>query len=348
MNRVLLGSGLAGVLALSGATVAQDKTPADAAKLLTPAAALNLRSISDLQFSPDGARVAFVLTEPPKAERRARHIWVYDKKAGAVRQFTFSPKDESSPRWSADGKQLAFLSNRDEQQQIYIMRADGGEAAALTKGKRSVRSFAWSPDGKQIAYTAVFSNENYSAIYRKASDGSGQEELLYKHTPGSAVFITDWSVDGRLCFWSGDVIYALPVDGDRKPVVLFSGFGARGGRFSPDGRYLAYSSNPSGRFETYVAPLDNPAQKPLQMSKDGALGGIFWRQDSKELYFMALVGLAPNGVMVVDLTVGPELQAGTPRLLFRPAVNSPAQLSNIATRDAERFVFLTQPPAPAR
>src|SRR5208283_4112804 len=57
-------------------------------------------------------------------------------------------------RWSPDGKQLAFLSNRDDQQQIYVMRTDGGEAAALTKGKRSVRSFGWSPDGKQIAFLA--------------------------------------------------------------------------------------------------------------------------------------------------------------------------------------------------
>src|SRR5271170_4616558 len=154
MNRLILHSGFFGILALAATTIAQEKPAADTAKLLTPEASLNLRSISDLQFSPDGARVAFVVAEPPKGERRARHIWLYEKKSGAVRQFTFSAKDESSPRWSPEGKQLAFLSNRDEQQQIYAMRADGGEAAALTKGKRSVHSFAWSPDGKQIAYLA--------------------------------------------------------------------------------------------------------------------------------------------------------------------------------------------------
>src|SRR5580700_8417661 len=147
MNRFMLGSGLVGILALSGIAVAQEKTATDAAKLLTPEASLNLLSISDLQFSPDGARVAFVVAEPPKGERRARHIWIYQKESGAVRQFTFSAKDETSPRWSPDGKQVAFLSNRDEQQQIYVMRADGGEAAALTKGKRSVSNIAWSPDG---------------------------------------------------------------------------------------------------------------------------------------------------------------------------------------------------------
>ncbi|MGC0775393.1 MAG: S9 family peptidase, partial [Candidatus Acidiferrum sp.] len=133
---------------------AQQTSSANSAKLLTPEASLNLRAISDLQFSPDGTRVAFVVMEPPKAERRARHIWLYDKTTGAVRQITFSAKDESSPRWSPDGKRLAFLSNRDNQQQIYVMRMDGGEAAAVTKGKRSVHSFAWSPDGKQIAFLA--------------------------------------------------------------------------------------------------------------------------------------------------------------------------------------------------
>jgi len=154
MNRFVFGIGFLGGLALSGAAIAQEKPAADAAKLLTPEAALSLRSISDLQFSPDGLRVAFVVTEPPKGERRARHIWLYEKTSNSARQFTYSAKEESSPRWSPDGKQLAFLSNRDEQQQIYVMRIDGGEAAALTKGKRSISNFVWSPSGKQIAFLA--------------------------------------------------------------------------------------------------------------------------------------------------------------------------------------------------
>jgi dipeptidyl aminopeptidase/acylaminoacyl peptidase len=154
MNRFLSACALFVLAILAKPLIAQEAAKADAPKLLTPEASLNLRSISDLQFSPDGARLAFVVTEPPKGEHRDRHIWLYEGQSGAIRQFTYSAKTESFPRWSSDGKQVAFLSDRDDQQQIYVMRADGGEAAALTKGKRSVQSFAWSPDGKQIAFLA--------------------------------------------------------------------------------------------------------------------------------------------------------------------------------------------------
>src|SRR5262249_32070363 len=70
------------------------------------------------------------------------------------RQLTFSPKSETSPRWSPDGRTLAFLSDRDERKQVYLMSMDGGEAKAFTTGKRAVSSFAWSPDGKTIAFLA--------------------------------------------------------------------------------------------------------------------------------------------------------------------------------------------------
>ena len=132
-------------------------------KVLTAEASLNLRTVADLQFSPDpstslgasGGRLAFVVTEPAKGTERLRHIWIYDGASGVARQFTFSAKSEIAPRWSPDGKLLAFLSNRaEDQQQVFLMRADGGEGRAVTKGKRSVKVFEWSPDGKSIAFLA--------------------------------------------------------------------------------------------------------------------------------------------------------------------------------------------------
>ena len=123
--------------------------------LLTPDAAINIHFLTDLQLSPDGTHLTFVVSEAPKGEQRAQHIWMYDKKTDAVRQFTYSKKSETSPRWSPDGSQLAFLSNRgSDEQQIYLMNSSGGEAAARTKGKSNIKSFAWSKDGKYIAYIA--------------------------------------------------------------------------------------------------------------------------------------------------------------------------------------------------
>jgi dipeptidyl aminopeptidase/acylaminoacyl peptidase len=182
MNRCLSACALLVLATLAKPLAAQEPQKAEVPKLLTPDASLNLRSISDLQFSPDGSRLAFVVSEPPKGERRARHIWLYDKPSGAIRQFTYSAKAETSPRWSPDGKQLAFLSNRSEEQQLYVMRADSGEASALTKGKRSVQSFAWSPDGKQIAYLAPDAKSEAEEKKEKDKDDAHVADKDDKHS----------------------------------------------------------------------------------------------------------------------------------------------------------------------
>jgi dipeptidyl aminopeptidase/acylaminoacyl peptidase len=125
-----------------------------AGKPLTPEALLSLRHLSSLEFSPDGARVAFVVAEPSKGDQRSSHIWIFDVSSGSFRQLTYSEKSESSPKWSPDGKSLAFLSNRDTNQQIYLLSMTGGDAAPLTKGKRGISRFSWSHDGKMIAFLA--------------------------------------------------------------------------------------------------------------------------------------------------------------------------------------------------
>jgi len=81
MNRSLVASALSALAAFAAPILAQEPPKAGAPKLLTPDASLNLRGISDLQFSPDGNRLAFVVMEPAKGERRARHIWIYEKQS---------------------------------------------------------------------------------------------------------------------------------------------------------------------------------------------------------------------------------------------------------------------------
>ncbi len=122
--------------------------------ILTPEQTLNIKRIGDLQISPDETRIAMVVTEPVKGTSSNRDIWILNMKSGKTIRFTASEKSDNRPRWSPDGKILAFLSGRTDKTQIHAIRADGGEAEALTDSKTGVQSFEWSPDGKKIVYMA--------------------------------------------------------------------------------------------------------------------------------------------------------------------------------------------------
>ena len=283
MKCSLLRIGLLFVLAIGGTARAQEKAAdAGTAKLLTPEASLTLRTISDLQFSPDETRVAFVVTEPPKGDRRARHIWLYDKKSGSVRQFTFSPKDESAPRWSPDGKLLAFLSNRDEQQQVYVLRMEGGEASAVTRGKRGVQNFAWSPDGKQIAFLAPDAKTDSEEKKDKDKDDAHLVDKEDKHArlwlltlaTSEAKALTDakWEVSEIAWLPAGDRIVVSATDhpeSDEETHRIFSVAVADGSRkllLAPHGPFSDLRVSPDGMTVSFVGcRVDGPVPHDLML-----------------------------------------------------------------------------------
>lgn len=282
MNRFLLSAGLLGTLALPLTIAGQQKLSEPSTKLLTPETALNLRSISDLNFSPDGMRVAFVVTEPSKGEQRARHIWLYDKKSGAVRQFTFSAKDETFPRWSPDGRQLAFLSNREDQQQLYVMQADGGEAAAVTKGKRSVRGFAWSPDGKRIAFLAPDAKTDAEEKKEKDKDDArvvdkeDKQPRLWLLTvaTGETRALSDpkWNTSEVGWLTTGDRVVVSATDhpeSDQETHRIFSISIPDGSRrliFAPHGPFHDLQVSPDGLTVSYIGSrVDGPVPHDLML-----------------------------------------------------------------------------------
>lgn len=115
-----------------------------------------LESVTDPKISPDGTQVLFVRTMMDEEENTyIGHLFHGDLATGKITQWTHGKERVSSPQWSEDGSQVAFLSTRDEKKQLYAMPASGGEARALTDFERGVNAFRWSPDGKKIWFDAL-------------------------------------------------------------------------------------------------------------------------------------------------------------------------------------------------
>ncbi|MBZ5701233.1 MAG: S9 family peptidase [Acidobacteriia bacterium] len=322
---------LLALAALAGTLPAQEKSPARALPPLTPEAALNLRTLSDLQFSPDGARLAVVVTEPPKGEGRAHHIWVLDKATSALRQFTFSAKSETSPRWSPDGSALAFLSNREEFAQIYLLRAGGGEAAPLTKGKRNITSFAWSPDGKQLAFLAPDAKSDAEEKREKdkddarAVDKDDKRARLWLLNVASgetrALTAANWQVSEVVWHPAGDalliaatdhpesdqetqrILAVSATDGTMKQIAAPRGpFGNL--RVSPNGGILGYigcREDGPAPHDLLLQPLAGGAARNLTgASLDRAVFDYRWRPDG------GILAVAADGFRTIFAAVTPQ------------------------------------------
>jgi hypothetical protein len=275
------------------------------------------------------------------------------------------------PMLSPDGTRVAVQGTGTGN--IWTFDVASGKRTPVTTVTSPGGSPIWSRDGSQVAYVSERGGD-LVGIYRKAWDGSGNEEQLFQDsTPGGGGVLTDWSTDGKfLTFFNtgAGVLLVVPLSGnnalERKAIDwLRDEYYVLHGLFSPDSRYMAYRSNEfktneeidAGIFDVYVRPFD--AAKPeapaggataVRVSTAGALGMIFWRQDGKEMYYLT----RDWEVMAVEVTTTPSFTAGTPRLLFKLpgplAGDGQRQWSN-ASHDGQRFVFAITVPAegtPAR
>jgi|HubBroStandDraft_6_1064221.scaffolds.fasta_scaffold00030_9 Tol biopolymer transport system component len=211
-------------------------------------------------------------------------VWM--DRSGNISTIAGKLPDLQSAVLSPQGDRVALQMNAG-QTDIWVLDLTRGVRTRLTFGPVGNVSPIWSPDGKWIAYASA--QNGHFAICRKPSDGSGAEETLLtvEQQPG----LHDWSRDGKYLLYSLPLrdgpwrqIFALPLEGERKPSLIVER--GTGGRLSPDGRWLAYSSAESGRSEVYVMPFGG-GQGKWQVSANG--GAVpHWSMDGKELYYMDL------------------------------------------------------------
>jgi Tol biopolymer transport system component len=224
---------------------------------------------------------------------------------------TLGAPDESNlfdPALSPDGRRVAVERTIQGNTDIWII--DGVRTTRFTFDAGLDSSAQWSPDGSRIAFQSA--RKGPGDFYEKPSNGAGGEELIFESPELKA--LSDWSRDGR--FLLGMLNYDLwvwPRDGDRKPwVFLNTKFDEVSPHLSPDGRWVSYHSNESGRYEVYVRPFPGPGA-PSQISTAGGSTSR-WRPDGTELYYVSLDGKL---MAVPIVTQGAALEPGTPMELFQ-------------------------------
>jgi Tol biopolymer transport system component len=202
---------------------------------------------------------------------------------------------------------VAVSLNRD----IWIYDITRQTLSRLTFGG-TAQSPLWTPDGKRVTFSSW--SGGTSKVFWKAANGSGPEELLTENLGG--IEASSWSPDGHVLGLIADIfpggwdIWLLPFRGERTPKPFLQTHFRHGTAvFSPDGHWLAYTSDESGRFEVYVQPLPEPGGK-WQVSTEGGDQPL-WARNGRELFYRE-----ENKMMAVEVRTRPTFSTGARTLLF--------------------------------
>lgn len=279
-----------------------------------------------------------------------RRQFVWFDRAGQERGRVGNPDDGIpffSPAMSPDGRRLALHRGVDGNVDLWLLELSRGSLVRFTSDPANEIHAFWSPDGTRIVYSSNRSGEY--ELYEKAIAGVQEEKRLLRQCA-----VTDWSWDGRLILCqrrdattSGDVFVLRDGAGEEPtPVVQTSG-DDRDAQFSPDGRWIAYASTESGRWEIYVQPFPGPGS-PSPVSLNGGAQPR-WRRDGRELFFIALDERLMAAPMSLS-TDGGSLEAGRPVVLFPTriggAVPTASRTQYFAAPDGSRFLMNTIIDAP--
>jgi eukaryotic-like serine/threonine-protein kinase len=254
-------------------------------------------------LSPDGRRVAVNIVE------QESQVWLYDLSRNTLTRLTFNGDTNLNPTWTPDGKRIAFSSTSEGPGNIFWQFADGsGGLERLTTSEFNHFPHSWSPDGQMLAFIEVnpaTGRDIWVLRMSAPSSGSGQGP-----SPDSG-------------------------QGRKAQPFLRTPFDETEPRFSPDGRWLTYISDESGRYEVYVQPFPGPGGK-WQISTEGGIEPV-WNPNGRELFYRS-----GDKMMAVEIATLPGFAAGTPRMLFEGRYDlAPVPTVNYdVSPDGQRFLML--------
>jgi eukaryotic-like serine/threonine-protein kinase len=276
-----------------------------------------------------------------RASLRQKLTWL--DRSGRTLGVVGEPAAMAEPFWFPGAKTLGITVSdpRTDVPDLWQIDLARGTWTRITFGPKSNNSGAVSPDGKSLYFAST--GEGSLALRRRSLDGSAADEMMLSPrtdaypdfvSPDGAWLVFESSSSGRTELWR------VPLTGERKPALMLSGQQASVAHASPspDGRFFAYASDETGRAEVYLQRFP-PSGGKWQISKDGGDQPL-WRADGKELFFLA----PDRKLMAVDLSLGGDVEAGSPKALFTVHVSPNGIGDNrsqyIPAPDGSRFLVV--------
>jgi dipeptidyl aminopeptidase/acylaminoacyl peptidase len=292
----------------------------------SPTQTIKHKVISTVRVSPNGEKVVYAVKELKTIEGKSdfiNHLFISDNNNTNTIQLTQGEKNNINPKWSPDGKQIAFVSNRDGKNNLYFLKLGGGEAERLTDLKTGINDFKWSTKGNQIAFTSsdfdteeetgnkksgndwYFMNENFKQgrlhllqINKKDENGMPQITTLSKENRHINSF--SWSPDDQWIAYAHAAsagvedntlcdISMIKVSSGEVKVIANTPVGENQPLFSPDGKYIAYYNLDEkgiwgGTTSVKIFALEDGSVQTLADTPNGPAELIGWSSDGKTVY----------------------------------------------------------------
>lgn len=301
--------------------------------------------LTDIQYVPRIQKAVFAATEggvlvaqKSAGDTGATQLLWFDRKGQQI-GLASKPGVYGNIALSPNGKVVAAesLDVATNNTDLWTYDLESGSAKRLTFDPAIDSTPLWSPDGNRLVFTS--DREQKFNLYVKNADGSQEEKLIPQDGPDR--FPEDWSHDGKYVLYQRDTdLWYVTFPELTANVFLKAASAPNVTRFSPDGKWVAYASNESGREEIYVTSFPG-AQGKWQVSNAGGEQPK-WRSDGKELFYLS----PDRKIMAVPVTVGTNFDAGTPVALFqanpREMIATSERFDYDVSKDGQRFLINTE------